>query len=168
MLCTVKLSRRLFPGEHRHNLDAVIARHGLTCTARHRALGDAEVLVGFLAQVRERFAPDELAPVLDELLRLAENLVENAIKWCEAKTEYHIQKALDKLMKGRTSFVIAQRISTVMHADQILVLDKGRIVARGQHADLMETSEIYAEIYNSQLVSDVEIEAADADALEVA
>ncbi len=71
VLCTVKLSRRLFPGEHRHNLDAVIARHGLTCTARHRALGDAEVLVGFLAQVRERFAPDELAPVLDELLRLA-------------------------------------------------------------------------------------------------
>ena len=52
VLCTVKLSRRLFPGEHRHNLDAVIARHGLTCTARHRALGDAEVLVGFLAQVR--------------------------------------------------------------------------------------------------------------------
>ena len=71
VLCTVKLSRRLFPGEHRHNLDAVIARHGLTCSARHRALGDAEVLVGFLSQVRERFAPDELAPVLDELLRLA-------------------------------------------------------------------------------------------------
>ena len=84
----------------------------------------------------------------------------------DLETEYQIQKALDRLMQGRTSFVIAQRISTVMHADQILVLDKGRIVARGKHADLMETSEIYAEIYNSQLVSDVEIEEADADVLE--
>jgi ATP-binding cassette subfamily B protein len=45
-----------------------------------------------------------------------------------------------------------------MHADQILVLDKGRIVARGKHADLMESSELYAEIYTSQLVSDVELE----------
>lgn len=71
VLCTVKLSRRLFPEEHRHNLDAVIARHGLTCTARHRALGDAEVLVGFLAQVRERFPPPELCVVLEDLLRLA-------------------------------------------------------------------------------------------------
>ena len=57
-------------------------------------------------------------------------------------------------MKGRTSFVIAQRISTVLNADQILVLDKGRIVARGTHEELLETSEIYADIYNSQLVGD--------------
>jgi len=61
-------------------------------------------------------------------------------------------------MKGRTSFVIAQRISTVVNADQILVLEKGRIVASGKHADLLENSAIYAEIYNSQLVSDVEVE----------
>ena len=54
-------------------------------------------------------------------------------------TEYQIQKALDKLMKGRTSFVIAQRISTVLNADLILVLDKGSIVARGTHEELMET-----------------------------
>jgi len=74
-------------------------------------------------------------------------------------TEAVIQRALDELMKGRTSFVIAQRISTVMKADLILVLDKGSIVARGSHADLLETSEIYAEIYNSQLVDDVELAA---------
>lgn len=73
-------------------------------------------------------------------------------------TEYQIQKALDQLMKGRTSFVIAQRISTVLNADQILVLDKGRIVARGTHEELLETSEIYAEIYSSQLVGDAEID----------
>jgi ATP-binding cassette subfamily B protein len=50
--------------------------------------------------------------------------------------------------------VIAQRISTVRNADQILVLDKGQLVAQGKHDDLMESSEIYVEIYNSQLVED--------------
>ena len=56
-------------------------------------------------------------------------------------------------MEGRTSFVIAQRISTVMTADKILVLDKGEVVAIGKHADLMENNPIYAEIYNSQILS---------------
>lgn len=73
-------------------------------------------------------------------------------------TEHKIQKALDKLMKGRTSFVIAQRISTVVNADLILVLDKGKVVASGTHEELMETSPIYAEIYHSQLVGDAEVE----------
>jgi ATP-binding cassette subfamily B protein len=73
-------------------------------------------------------------------------------------TEYRIQKALDRLMKGRTSFVIAQRITTVLNADQIIVLDKGRIAAMGTHEELMEDSPIYAEIYNSQLVGDAEID----------
>ncbi len=80
-------------------------------------------------------------------------------------TEYRIQKALDKLMKGRTSFVIAQRISTVMNADQILVLDKGQIVAQGKHEELIEQSPIYAEIYHSQLVGDVELDAESASTL---
>ena len=69
-------------------------------------------------------------------------------------TEAIIQAALDTLMKDRTSFVIAQRISTVMNADQILVLDKGKVVAIGKHADLLEDNEIYAEIYTSQLIGD--------------
>lgn len=76
-------------------------------------------------------------------------------------TEYRIQKALDNLMRGRTSFVIAQRISTVLNADQILVLDKGQIVAHGKHEELLEQSPIYAEIYHSQLVGDVEIDEAE-------
>ena len=50
-------------------------------------------------------------------------------------------------MEGRTSFVIAQRISTVLNADLILVLDKGQIAARGRHEELMENSAMYAEIY---------------------
>jgi ATP-binding cassette subfamily B protein len=69
-------------------------------------------------------------------------------------TEYKIQKALDSLMHGRTSFVIAQRISTVLNADLILVLEQGRIAARGTHEELLEGSPIYAEIYHSQLVGD--------------
>jgi ATP-binding cassette subfamily B protein len=54
-------------------------------------------------------------------------------------------------MVGRTSFVIAQRISTVLNADKIVVLDQGRIVGEGTHAELMESSSIYQEIYQSQL-----------------
>jgi ATP-binding cassette, subfamily B, multidrug efflux pump len=67
-------------------------------------------------------------------------------------TEAALQSALDILMKGRTSFVIAQRISTVMNADKIIVLDKGQVVAEGKHKELMEDSPIYAEIYNSQIL----------------
>ncbi|MBN9387377.1 MAG: ABC transporter ATP-binding protein [Chloroflexi bacterium] len=73
-------------------------------------------------------------------------------------TEYKIQKALDQLMLNRTSLVIAQRISTVLNADLILVLEKGSIVARGTHEELMEESEIYAQIYQSQLVEDVNLD----------
>lgn len=78
-------------------------------------------------------------------------ILDDSTSSVDLATEYRIQQALDELMQGRTSFVIAQRISTVVNADQILVLDKGRIVARGTHEELLETSEIYAEIYSSQL-----------------
>ena len=54
-------------------------------------------------------------------------------------------------MQGRTSFVIAQRVATVLNADQILVLERGRIVGQGNHEELLATNEIYAEIYHSQL-----------------
>jgi ATP-binding cassette subfamily B protein len=84
-------------------------------------------------------------------------ILDDSTSSVDLMTEYHIQKALDNLMKGRTSFVIAQRITTVLNADQILVLDKGKVVASGKHTDLMENSPIYAEIYNSQLVSDADI-----------
>jgi ATP-binding cassette subfamily B multidrug efflux pump len=81
-------------------------------------------------------------------------ILDDSTSSVDLATEYRIQQALDKLREGRTSFVIAQRISTVVNADQILVLDKGRIVARGTHEELLETSEIYAEIYSSQLMTD--------------
>ena len=79
-------------------------------------------------------------------------ILDDSTSAVDLNTEASIQKALDVLMKGRTSFVIAQRISTVMSADKIIVLDKGRVVAEGRHKELMEESAIYAEIYNSQIL----------------
>ena len=87
-------------------------------------------------------------------------ILDDSTSSVDLMTEYRIQQALDNLMKGRTSFVIAQRISTVLNADQILVLEKGQIVARGKHEELMENSPIYAEIYTSQLIEDVAVDAA--------
>ncbi|MFN2160886.1 MAG: ABC transporter ATP-binding protein [Candidatus Promineifilaceae bacterium] len=84
-------------------------------------------------------------------------ILDDSTSSVDLHTEYQIQQALDRLMEGRTSFVIAQRISTVLNADQILVLENGRIVDRGVHEDLMEHSAIYAEIYHSQLAEDVEL-----------
>lgn len=78
-------------------------------------------------------------------------ILDDATSSVDLATEFKIQQALDRLMKGRTSFVIAQRVATVLNANQILVLDRGEIVARGTHEELLETSEIYAEIYHSQL-----------------
>ncbi|MBS1199548.1 MAG: ethanolamine utilization protein [Proteobacteria bacterium] len=69
VLCTVKLSRRLYPGTHGHNLDAVMERHGLSCSARHRALGDAQVLAALLAQLRQRRDPGELDAVVAGLVQ---------------------------------------------------------------------------------------------------
>ena len=62
-------------------------------------------------------------------------------------------------LKDSTSFVVAQRISTVLHADKILVVDEGRIVAEGTHGELMKTSKVYQEIYDSQLGDGVKLEA---------
>lgn len=84
-------------------------------------------------------------------------ILDDATSSVDLVTEYRIQQALNRLMKGRTSFVIAQRVATVLNADQILVLDKGEIVAKGTHEELMAESEIYVEIYNSQLMEDVEL-----------
>jgi ATP-binding cassette subfamily B protein len=80
-------------------------------------------------------------------------ILDDSTSSVDMTTEALIQVALDTLMRGRTSFVIAQRISTVMSADKILVLDRGEVVAQGKHAELMENEPIYAEIYNSQILA---------------
>jgi ABC-type multidrug transport system fused ATPase/permease subunit len=78
-------------------------------------------------------------------------ILDDATSSVDTETERLIQIALEELMRGRTAFVIAQRLSTVRAADLILVLDKGRIAARGTHQELLRTSGLYAEIYNRQL-----------------
>jgi len=84
-------------------------------------------------------------------------ILDDATSSVDLVTEYRIHQALDRLMKGRTSFVIAQRVATVLNADQILVLERGEIVARGVHEELLRSSEIYAEIYASQLQDEREL-----------
>jgi len=84
-------------------------------------------------------------------------ILDDSTSSVDLETEYRIQQALDRLMEGRTSFVIAQRIATVLNADQILVLDNGEVVARGIHEELMASSEIYADIYHSQLLQDTDL-----------
>ena len=78
-------------------------------------------------------------------------ILDDATSSVDYETELRIQIALERLMKGRTNFVIAQRVATVLNADQILVLENGEIVARGTHEELLNESAIYAEIYSSQL-----------------
>ena len=81
-------------------------------------------------------------------------ILDDSTSAVDAETEYQIQRALDELIGHRTSFVIAQRISTVRGADQILVVDNARIVARGTHEELLATSALYGEIVASQLHDD--------------
>jgi ABC-type multidrug transport system fused ATPase/permease subunit len=78
-------------------------------------------------------------------------ILDDATSSVDTETEQLIQKALERLMRGRTSFVIAQRLSTVRTADLILVLENGQIAAQGTHDELLYTSGLYAEIYYRQL-----------------
>lgn len=78
-------------------------------------------------------------------------ILDDSTSSVDTQTEYLIQQALAELMQGRTTFVIAQRLTTVKRADQILVLDHGRIVQRGRHDELLAQGGLYKEIYDLQL-----------------
>ncbi|MEP6870895.1 MAG: ATP-binding cassette domain-containing protein, partial [Anaerolineaceae bacterium] len=69
----------------------------------------------------------------------------------DSQTEFLIQQALQELMKGRTTFVIAQRLRTVMRADEIVVLQSGKVVQRGTHAQLLEQEGLYRRIFDLEL-----------------
>jgi ATP-binding cassette subfamily B protein len=85
------------------------------------------------------------------LIKPAVLILDDSTSAVDVETESKIQEALERIMKQHTSFVIAQRISTVLKADKILVLDDGQIVAEGTHRELIGSSPIYREIYDSQL-----------------
>ena len=80
-------------------------------------------------------------------------LLDEATSSVDTRTEVHIQKAMDALMKGRTSFIIAHRLSTIKNADMILVMDQGDIVEAGSHEELLQKGGMYSEIYTSQFAS---------------
>jgi ATP-binding cassette subfamily B protein len=84
-------------------------------------------------------------------------ILDDATASVDMKTEFQIQQALAELMKGRTTFVIAQRLTTIKNADQILVLEHGRIVQRGRHAQLLEQGGPYRQIYDLQLRDQEEV-----------
>jgi ATP-binding cassette subfamily B protein len=78
-------------------------------------------------------------------------ILDDSTSSVDVETETKIQAAMDELMRGCTIFVVAQRISTVLNADKIIVLERGRVAAEGTHAELMQSSPIYREIFDSQL-----------------
>ena len=77
-------------------------------------------------------------------------ILDEATSSVDTRTEILIQKAMDKLMEGRTSFIIAHRLSTIKNADLILVMDSGDIVEQGSHEELLKKNGFYAKLYNSQ------------------
>ena len=76
--------------------------------------------------------------------------LDEATSSIDTRTEIRIQKAFDTMMKGRTSFIVAHRLSTIQEADMILVMRDGHIVEQGRHEELLEKRGFYAQLYQSQ------------------
>lgn len=99
----------------------------------------------------------QLLTIARALLKDAPLLIlDEATSSVDTRTEELIQKAMDKLMEGRTSFVIAHRLSTIRNADLILVMRNGNIIEQGNHDQLMEENGFYADLYNSQFDEEAE------------
>jgi ABC-type multidrug transport system fused ATPase/permease subunit len=77
-------------------------------------------------------------------------ILDEATSSIDTRTEMKIQNAFASMMKGRTSFIVAHRLSTIKEADVILVMKNGRIVEKGRHTDLLENGGFYSELWNSQ------------------
>jgi ATP-binding cassette, subfamily B, multidrug efflux pump len=93
------------------------------------------------------------------MLRPTILILDDSTSSVDVETETKIQDAMKAWLQDSTSFVVAQRISTVLHADKIVVIDEGKVVAQGTHTELMQSSPVYQEIYASQLGNGVKLEA---------
>jgi ATP-binding cassette subfamily B protein len=85
-------------------------------------------------------------------------ILDDSTSSVDTETEALIRQALEQLMKNRTTFIIAHRIQSIMNADLILVFDKGEIVQKGTHADLVQQEGIYRQIFDIQTRIDIEVE----------
>ena len=92
---------------------------------------------------------DYVASTGDDALRV-DVVLDEATAHLDSESEVAVQQALDLAMEGRTSIVIAHRLSTVRNADLIIVVDQGRVVQRGRHEELMRDGGLYAELYRTQ------------------
>ena len=81
-------------------------------------------------------------------------ILDEATSSIDSRTEKIVQEGMDRLMHGRTVFVIAHRLSTIMNSDVIMVLDKGHIIERGNHEDLIEKKGVYYQLYTGLLEQD--------------
>jgi subfamily B ATP-binding cassette protein MsbA len=80
-------------------------------------------------------------------------ILDEATSALDSESEYLVQEALERIMKGRTTFIIAHRLSTIRKADRILVIDEGRIVETGNHEELLQKGGVYSKLYNAQFNS---------------
>jgi len=85
-------------------------------------------------------------------------ILDEATSAVDTRTERLIQQALEKLLKGRTSFVIAHRLSTIRNADQVIVIQDGQVVERGKHDELLAKGGVYHDLYMSQFRREIEME----------
>jgi ATP-binding cassette subfamily B protein len=97
-----------------------------------------------------RVTPDYLCRVVAPLADPAILILDEATSSVDTRTEILIQRAMDTLMKGRTSFVIAHRLSTIENADSIIVIEKGEVVEKGVHTELLQAGGTYAKYYQLQ------------------
>ncbi|MFN2294805.1 MAG: hypothetical protein ACK2U0_10400, partial [Candidatus Promineifilaceae bacterium] len=88
-------------------------------------------------------------------------ILDEATSSVDTRTERQIQSALDDLLRGRTSFVIAHRLSTIRNADEVLVLDDGKIIEQGKHTDLLAAKGFYYDLYMSQFRREIDDEGED-------
>ena len=80
-------------------------------------------------------------------------ILDEATSSIDTRTEQRIQRAFEKLMRGRTSFIVAHRLSTIQNADMILVMNAGNVVEQGTHEELLQKGGFYAKLYNSQFAA---------------